>query len=101
MSDMPVSFIRKGIQYDNAAVRNSQDMSQLLEIGDVDQKIEYQLFVRRSLLPETPAQGERWQVQEKTGWSHMRVVRVKPSPDNGQLITCDMGYDRTGGVLPS
>jgi len=78
MSDLPMTFFRKGISYTNVAIRASQNMAQVLEVGGVDSKIEYSVYIRRSLLPESPVIGEIWRIMERNGWSIMKVIDVKP-----------------------
>jgi len=101
MSDIPANFIRKGVKYCNAAVRNSIQMSQEMIVGAVDGKILFEMFVQRSKLIEQPVIGEVWQLEEVDGYSFVRVEEVKPSAD-GLLWTVTMHCShRNQGVTPT
>jgi hypothetical protein len=102
MQDIPVSLIIKGVQYDNAAVRNSQPIIQTIEVGGVLQEIDYDIFIRQSQFPEAPKIGTLIRVQERLGkWSIMKIVSIKPSPDAGNLLTLGMQYAKLGGEVPT
>ena len=79
-----------------AAVRSQPTISQTLEVGGPEEKVEYDLFLRRSELPRNPREGDIFDV----GGVKMRVVSVRQGPETGELIACGMGFLRVEGNLP-
>lgn len=88
MSDIPVIFTWNTQDY--TGVKSTPDISQSLEIGGIDEKIEFQIFVKRDDLPSIPAIGQIILVEGKK----MRVVDVKRSPDSDNLISMQMASAR-------
>lgn len=77
------------------AVRSQPNLSQVLEVGGMEEKIEYDLFLRRSDLPRMPKEGDLFVV----GSVRMKVVGVRSAPESAELIACSMGYARTGDYV--
>lgn len=89
ITDLPVTFIWNGVSYQ--AVRSSPTLSQTLEVGGIDEKIEFQLFVKADALPTIkPHEGAIFTIDG----IKMRVLEVKKSPDDAQLLSFALGFAR-------
>jgi hypothetical protein len=77
------------------AVRSQPMISQTLEIGGPDTKVEFDLFLRASELPRLPKEGDMFVV----GGVKMKVVTIRNSAETGELICCGMGYARGGEIV--
>ena len=90
MSDIPTTFYWEGVAYTGA--RATADFTQQLEIGGMDQKVAYQIFAKADQFEGAPpAEGAIFVVESL----NMRVVDVRKSPDNSQLLAFTMAYGRT------
>ena len=96
IDDLPVPFTWNGKPY--TGTRSSTDNSQLLVVGGVEQKIEYQLFIKTSTMTATrlPHEGDIFIMDNE----RMRVVRTRRSPDSVLLLTCDMAFSRQEAPNP-
>jgi len=93
-TDLPCLAIWKGVSY--TGIRSTTDMSQTLDVGGVDERIEYQFFISSAVIPaQALREGEILIIDGQ----HMKVVRVRNSPDGSQLRTLDMAYARTRGAV--
>ena len=104
-TDMPTVAVWNGQRVNG--IRSTTDMTQTLEIGGTDEKIEFQYFLRGDALPlQAYHEGQIFIIEGQ----YMRVAKVRHSPDkvpaaaaamatNGQLVTLDMAYARTRGAL--
>jgi len=89
-SDFPMSVYWQGKAI--PCVRSQPNMSQTLEVGGPDEKVEFDLFLRSSDLPRTPREGDLFVVNKIT----MKVISVRNAAETGELIACGMGYARDG-----
>ena len=86
--DLSQKFKVDGTEY--LGVINSPDLSQTLEIGGLEEKIEYNLYVQTSLFPKEKAkEGTIVTIPRPQGAYadsalsvDMRILTVKISPDN-------------------
>ena len=86
--DGTASFTWNGVAY--AAIKSTPSFSQTLMIGGFDEQVQFDLFVRLAILPSMPTEGQFVLVNGKS----YKVLRVRPSPDNAQLIALSMGWGR-------
>jgi hypothetical protein len=93
-SDFPLSIYWQGKAI--PAVRSTASLSQTLEIGGPEEKVEFDLFLRSSELPRVPREGDVFVVDKL----QMRVVSVRRASETGELIACGMGYLRAEGNYP-
>ena len=78
-----------------SGVRSTPAITETIIIGGEDEKIEYQIFCKRSDLGIIPAVGTRVDVYESEGVvSKMRILGVRTSPDDSQLLSLQMGFSR-------
>ena len=89
INDIPIKFRWNGVDYQG--VRSSPDFSQTLEPGGADQVIEYNLFVRASDIIGNLPDVDSVMIVDQIA---MRVVHVKRSPDNAQLLSFAMAFAR-------
>lgn len=69
-----------------------------MEVGGVDEKIAFNLYVRASDLPTVkPDVGDTFLV----GSVSYKVSGIAPSPDAGSVIKYTMAFARTGGTIES
>lgn len=93
IEDIPVTFRWNGTDYQ--AVRSSPELHQVMEIGGIDEPVEYNLFVRASDLPALhPKIGDIFIMDN----FQMKVLRIKASPDAAQLLTYSLGFARRGPI---
>lgn len=89
-TDFPLSVSWQGKTI--PAVRSQPNLSQTLEIGGPEEKVEFDLFLRTSELPRVPHEGDLFTV----GGLKMRVASVRNASETGELIACGMAFLRTG-----
>jgi hypothetical protein len=89
MSDIPVRFVWVGQEYQG--VKSTPDLTQNLEVGGLDEKVDFQIFVKKDSLPSVPEIGQIMTVEGRK----MRVNEVRRSPDNENLISLQMASART------
>ena len=70
--------------------RSTPTFSQTLLVGGFDQQVAEDLFVRKAALPAIPAEGLIVVINQK----HYKILRVRPSPDNEQLLNLALGWAR-------
>lgn len=73
--------------------RTSPTLEQSLELGGLDVKVQFDLLVKADTLP-TPKPGMGAIVT--FGGTPYRVLNIRRSPDDGQLITYSFGFARQG-----
>ena len=73
-------------------VRSTPQLTQMLEIGGPEEKIEFDLFMRRSELPRLPKESDVFVV----GGIKMKVVSVRNGSETGELIACGMAFAKQG-----
>jgi len=89
-TDLPLTVYWQGLPL--AAIRSTPSLSQTIEIGGPDEKVEFDLYLRKTDLPRTPREGDVFDVDKVK----MRVVTVKHAQETGDLIALGMAYARTG-----
>ena len=89
-TDLPLTVYWQGQSL--AAIRSTPSLSQTIEIGGPDEKIEFDLYLRRTDLPRTPREGDIFDVDKVK----MRVVSLKNAQETGDLIAIGMAYLRDG-----
>jgi hypothetical protein len=92
-TDLPLTVYWQGQSI--PAVRSTAQLSQTLEVGGPEERVEFDLFLRSSELPRTPKEGDVFVVDK----IKMRVVSVRNAQETGELIACGMGYLRDGSIL--
>jgi hypothetical protein len=96
MEDIPVTFDVYGSAAGVQGVRSTPNLTETVIIGGEDEKVEYQIFARRSDLGGViPTVGTRVDVYDPEGAiTKMRVLGVRPSPDDAQLVALQLGFSR-------
>ena len=89
-TDLPLQVYWQGKSI--PAIRSTPSLSQTIEIGGPDEKIEFDLWLRKTDLPRTPREGDLFDVDKVK----MRVVSVKNAQETGDLIALGMAYIRDG-----
>jgi len=87
-SDIPVKLVWNALE--GQGVKSTPDVTQSLEIGGIDEKIEFQIFITRNEFPTIPEVGQIMTVEGKK----MKVVGVRTSPDNNNLVSLQMAFAR-------
>lgn len=89
ISDMPVTFMWENLPYQG--VKTTPDFTQELEIGGIDQKIQFNLFVKAdSFNAVFPKEGDIFVIDG----IRMKVIEVRKSPDSGQVLNFQMAFAR-------
>lgn len=91
-TDLPLSVYWQGKSI--PAIRSTPSLNATMEVGGLDQKVEFDLFLRSSDLPRIPKEGDVFSVDTVS----MRVQSVRRASETGELIACGMGYLRDGSL---
>ena len=89
-TDFPLTAYCQGVGI--PCVRSTPQLSQLLEVGGPEEKIEFDLFMRTSELPRIPKESDVFVV----GGIQMKVVSVRQGSETGNLLACGMSFARQG-----
>lgn len=89
-TDFPLTVYWQGLGI--AAIRSTPSLSQTLEVGGPDEKVEFDLFVRRSECPRVPREGDIFDVAK----IKMKVLTVKNATETGDLLSLGMGFAGQG-----
>jgi hypothetical protein len=91
--DGTITFTWLGNPY--SAIKSTPNFSQTLMIGGFDEQVQFDLFVILSDLPYMPVEGAVFVISGKS----YKVLRVRPSPDNSQLVAFSMGWARLDSTI--
>lgn len=89
-TDFPLVAYWQGVGI--PCVRSTPQLSQLLEVGGPEEKIEFDLFMRRSELPKMPKESDVFVVSG----IKMKVASVRAAPENGELVAFGMAFAKQG-----
>jgi hypothetical protein len=78
-----------------SGIKTSPEMSQVLELGGFDEKVEFDLFVPLDALPSIPPEGAIFICDS----IKMKVIRVGTSADDSQVLKLSMAYARAASSL--
>lgn len=93
MTDLPIAFTWNGAAFSGA--RTTPDQMQEAEIGGLDQKVQFNLYIRRSDLPTIrPGIGAIFVME---GVSY-KVLEIAVAPD-GNLLRYAMGFARVNSMI--
>lgn len=85
---LTVQFAWNGTPY--SGIKTTPTISETLMIGGQDYEVAFEIFVRLAVVPSAPDIGNVFVVEGK----HYKVLRVRPSPDNSQLLGISLGWAR-------